>query len=341
MTPNRCSIQRSPAGQLVSVDTGDFDEFLQNAPGWNIEYQLIGANPPHSTIDVAMTPSVQFGLVRHAAGYCSQGQNPTGTLSFAVPCTEMQPMIYRGHEIASMGMALIRSGVEFELFCGSGAHFLIASFLRERVERYIADVWQWPQLRRLEVDLLCFPDEERRERCRVALRRLLIAVKADPSLLNDQTTTALLEDKILETLLLRSSVDPDYPAERSRHRIARRAYRYLRDRIDDVPSIRELCAATRASYATLERAFRETYGITPKSLLNELRLSRVRTALLHPSPSTTVTDVALRWGFVEFGRFSAYYRQRYYEMPSETLGRTRGILTTQEAQSPNVSWPPE
>ena len=341
MAPNPCGIQRFPAGQLVSVDAGDFDEFRQKAPGWNIEYQLIGANPPHSTIDAAMTPSVQFGLVQHSAGYGSQGQNPTGTLSFVVPCTEMQPMIYRGHEIASRQMALIRSGVGFELFCSSGAHFLIASFLGDRVERYIADVWQRPQLGRLAVDRLSLPDEVHRELCLDTLTRLLTAVKANPGLLHGRQTAALLEEKVLDGLLLKSYVDPHYPGERSRHRLARRAYRYLRDRIDEVPSIRELCAATHASYATLERAFREIYGITPKSLLNELRLSRVRTALLHPSASTTVTEVALRWGFVEFGRFAAYYRQRYYEMPSETLCRARGISMTPEAQSPNVSWPPE
>jgi transcriptional regulator GlxA family with amidase domain len=106
--------------------------------------------------------------------------------------------------------------------------------------------------------------------------------------------------------------------------VARKAYVYLQDRADDVPSIQEICAATGASYATLERAFRETYGMTPKAMMTAMQLSGTRRALLHPSPTTTVTSVALKSGFVEFGRFSALYRQRYGELPSETLRRTRG-----------------
>ena len=44
--------------------------------------------------------------------------------------------------------------------------------------------------------------------------------------------------------------------EWSRCSLTRQVYRYLQDRADQVPSIREICAATRAIYATLERGFR-------------------------------------------------------------------------------------
>jgi len=125
----------------------------------------------------------------------------------------------------------------------------------------------------------------------------------------------------------------------SRYNIARKAYGYLQNRADDVPSIREICAATGASYATLERGFRETYGMTPKAMLTAMQQSGARRALLHPSPMTTVTDVALRWGFVEFGRFSAQYRQRYGEVPSETLRRTRGGLPQQDGSRSSTRFP--
>jgi AraC-like DNA-binding protein len=110
-------------------------------------------------------------------------------------------------------------------------------------------------------------------------------------------------------------------SESSRCSVARKAYGFLRDCADHVPSIREVCAVTGASYSTVERGFREIYGMGPKALMTAMRLSRARHGLLHPSQTTTVTDVALQWGFFEFGRFSAQYRQRYGEVPSETLRR--------------------
>ena len=338
MPQNQCTIQRSSTGRIISVDTDDFDEFRQQAPGWKIDHQLTGTRPRHSALHVAITPSLQFGLVQHAMGYCSQGQNPTGALTLVTPCNPAQPMIYRGRRIDSM--ALLRSNVEFELFCGSGAQFFVASFLKERVERFAADVWQVPKLGKLIVDQICFINEAYRELCLVALTRLFTAVKVYPALLNSQIAIALFEEKILESLLLKSYIYPFFPAEASRRQVARLAYRYLRDHIDEVPSIRDLCTVTRASYATVERAFREMYGITPKIMLNEMRLSKVRTALLHPDSSTTVTEVALRWGFVELGRFSAYYRQRYNETPSETLHSARGIPVIPEDHLIDDNWPP-
>jgi transcriptional regulator GlxA family with amidase domain len=169
-----------------------------------------------------------------------------------------------------------------------------------------------------------FADPARRSRYLDVCWRILGAVTEQPAVLGDRRAAALLEEKFLEALLLNAHAAPSSAHDPGRYGLARKAYRYLQDRADEVPSIREICAATGASYATLERAFRETYGMTPKAMMTAMRLAGVRRALLHSSPTTTITAVALRWGFVEFGRFSVQYRQRYGEVPSETLRRTRG-----------------
>jgi len=56
--------------------------------------------------------------------------------------------------------------------------------------------------------------------------------------------------------------------------------------------------------------------------LMEVRMARVRDELSEGRlPGETVRDVALRWGFSHLGHFSARYRQRYGELPSQTLNR--------------------
>ena len=53
-----------------------------------------------------------------------------------------------------------------------------------------------------------------------------------------------------------------------------------------------------------------------------LRLERAHDTLLAAIPgSTTVTEVALRWGFPHLGEFAARYSARFGEKPSETLAR--------------------
>jgi AraC-like DNA-binding protein len=43
--------------------------------------------------------------------------------------------------------------------------------------------------------------------------------------------------------------------------------------------------------------------------------------LIDAPAGATVSDVAARWGFYQFGRFAAQYRQLFGETPSATLRR--------------------
>jgi AraC-like DNA-binding protein len=74
---------------------------------------------------------------------------------------------------------------------------------------------------------------------------------------------------------------------------------------------------------TLHHQFRRALGITPLQLLRDIRLERVRSDLLRGRAGSSVTAVALEWGFDHLGRFAASYKARYGESPRETLLRSR------------------
>jgi AraC-like DNA-binding protein len=52
-----------------------------------------------------------------------------------------------------------------------------------------------------------------------------------------------------------------------------------------------------------------------------LRLTMMRDALLSANGAETVTQIAMRFGVRELGRFSVEYRNTFGESPSETLTR--------------------
>lgn len=325
LTGSNCRLERMSAGAIVSVDTADFEEFCDFAVGWNLDHQLIGRNKPHIQMFIVMTPALQLAMVESSAGYCSQGQNPKGSLSIAVPLDESRPMVHCGHNVDGPDMAVVHTGQGFELLNRTGARHVVASLSESRLEQYAADIWGDPKALKHAGYRLRFPDGEHRARYLDACQTILGDVQKSPSLLKDERVTALLEDRLLENLLLQGYSDPQQTNDRSRYQVARMAYQYLLDNIYEVPSIRTLCAVTNSSYMTLERGFRETYGLPPQAHLKALRLSRARRELRHPDPQTTVTDVALRWGFLELGRFSVQYRQRFGETPSETLKKARQL----------------
>jgi transcriptional regulator GlxA family with amidase domain len=57
--------------------------------------------------------------------------------------------------------------------------------------------------------------------------------------------------------------------------------------------------------------------------VKDIRLDHSKQLLSAPTPSTSVTEVALACGFGNLGHFSQYYRRKFGEPPSHTLNRAR------------------
>ena len=57
--------------------------------------------------------------------------------------------------------------------------------------------------------------------------------------------------------------------------------------------------------------------------LKRLRLEEVRRLLLARRDGTSVSRIALDWGFEHLGRFASDYRQAFGETPSQTLAGRR------------------
>jgi transcriptional regulator GlxA family with amidase domain len=111
----------------------------------------------------------------------------------------------------------------------------------------------------------------------------------------------------------------------------RQRYQQIADRFEEVVRanlgkgghLSVICDAVAVSQRTLTRALRAIHHTTPSRHLRALRLSEARNALLSADVrSQTVTQVALRFGFRELGRFAVDYRTAFGESPSDTLRRS-------------------
>jgi AraC-like DNA-binding protein len=101
---------------------------------------------------------------------------------------------------------------------------------------------------------------------------------------------------------------------------ARRAEEWVAAHLDRPVSLAELARAIGVSTRTLSRVFRERHGMGPVAFLRRLRFEAARRDLTDAdSEQTCVTQVAMRYGFNHFGRFSVEYRREFGESPSETL----------------------
>ncbi|MDD0838709.1 AraC family transcriptional regulator [Curvibacter sp. HBC61] len=92
---------------------------------------------------------------------------------------------------------------------------------------------------------------------------------------------------------------------------------YMRRRLAAPIALVDLAQAAGVSVRTLTLLCQRHRGSTPMDLLRAMRLDAVR-AHLQSDPQASVTTCALEYGFGHLGRFSAYYRERFGELPSET-----------------------
>jgi AraC family ethanolamine operon transcriptional activator len=143
-----------------------------------------------------------------------------------------------------------------------------------------------------------------------------------------ETARHALRDELLHLAArLRRLTDPAkarVESWSSRRAAVRRIEEFLDAHEHELPSLADLCAIAGVGERALEYGFREQLGLPPGRYLRLRRLSRVRRELRAAAPGTTrITDVAMRWGFWQLGRFASEYRALFGERPSETLARRR------------------
>jgi AraC-like DNA-binding protein len=85
-------------------------------------------------------------------------------------------------------------------------------------------------------------------------------------------------------------------------------------------SINDIAAAVHLTPRAVQYLFRRQLDTTPTEYVRRVRLHRAHDELIAAEPSSsTVTEIAQRWGFAHTGRFAVLYRQTYGQSPHTTL----------------------
>lgn len=101
----------------------------------------------------------------------------------------------------------------------------------------------------------------------------------------------------------------------------RRTEQYIIENAHRPITMEKLVEIGGVSARALFDGYRRFRGTSPMSFYKSVRLERARADLLAARHNETVTEIACRWGFYQFGRFAAEYKNFFGELPSETLRR--------------------
>lgn len=92
---------------------------------------------------------------------------------------------------------------------------------------------------------------------------------------------------------------------------------YIQERLCTPLTLADLARAAGVSVRGLNALCHQHHGVAPMDLLRNTRLDAARQRLL-AQVEANITDTAFEFGFAHLGRFSAYYRQRFGELPRQT-----------------------
>ncbi|MGI9522482.1 MAG: helix-turn-helix domain-containing protein [Hyphomicrobiaceae bacterium] len=128
-------------------------------------------------------------------------------------------------------------------------------------------------------------------------------------------------DVLLDVLNTISSGEEEKDARRRYDLIFRRALEVIHSTSPAEISVRAICQAIDIPQKALYRAFLRECGVPPYEFVQHYRLSEARLRILASSGSAhaPVTESAVDCGFHDLGRFAAYYRRSFGELPRDTV----------------------
>lgn len=195
---------------------------------------------------------------------------------------------------------------------------------RAALEAKCAELLQKPLDRSLRFSCFTGNQASVQQRWFGLLRMLLSYAGAGPHL---ELIVRGLEEAVLLHLLLEHQ--HSYSEEMGRQvasvapRHVKRAEDFMRSHAQEALTLETLARTAGCSIRSLNDGFRQYRQMTPMDFLRKVRLEGVRAELSRATPGVGVSEVALRWGFAHFGRFSAYYRKHFGELPSDTLRKQK------------------
>jgi len=313
-TPPVFSIQRS---------FDDFDALCEAVRHWDLDLrQLEPGRFSGETLQIG-TDSVHISEARFRRKVLQRGAPPQELRTIGVPVDPEMRFHWRGHACHGSNLLVFPRGAELESYSDSNFHVYTCSFS----EDLLASVCERLGLSQLDElrggkESICCP-----ERVMSELRRLLSQITTSAqmdanNIRHSHAFSAMTRE--LPQQLLRAIEQPEGGvapvADCKREQAIKLALQFIEQHAGEAVTVRAICKSTSVSLRTLEYAFQDRFGVTPKSFLLKYRLNMVRKQLRARDRRTVkIADVANDWGFWHMGQFAADYRALFGELPSETF----------------------
>ena len=326
--PRSTAVPSLPPIHAAQLRFGSFDDFSEATRGWDLDWRQLDRGRLKAELLHVASPDASIFRVAFNRSFLQRGGSPEGMLTFGLLGESVDEIGWYRGKAAADNLLVFDSGGEYESVSlpDFDAHTL--SFSEEHLDRVAAHL-DLPVIlspyRQGGYALHTDPAAVRNLRFRLeGLGRAAARAteKGDTDWIRHE-----LENEIPARLIHILATKPratSLTVDRPRVLAVQKARDYIDAHVNEPPTIQEVCQAAGVSWRTLDYAFRELFGVTPKRYLQAMRLDGVRRGLHRRGPSAKISDIANDWGFWHMGQFAADYRRQFGELPSETTRRVGG-----------------
>ncbi len=301
------------------------DEFQEKAAGWDIEHLQLAPGNYRISVDIVHTQNLQLSNITHHIGTHERGSICRGTYAVSLPILlDPSPLYCCGGRMEAEDCPAIQSGEEFDTHAAGGVNYVTVVVDAALLDQEAVSLTGRP-----------FAFLIRLQRVRISRQNQTHLVQMVSTLMHTLKNGPyppatgrheLLEKQLIERLIL--SIRPQDGEKHkcpNRRKIAWKAEQLIRKHLRRNLNVEQLCSLLGCSVRSLHLGFKERYGITPMQYARTMALNGVSRELRKLPPASTISDVAMAWGFCHLGRFSQQYRQLFDELPSVTVERSREL----------------
>jgi AraC family transcriptional regulator, ethanolamine operon transcriptional activator len=298
----------------------DPDEMSAGSVHWGIEQSQLGPGRFDGGTRAIHSGQVQMSYSHRNPGLMIRGAIPSQAVVLSSVVRLSTPVLFNGKRLGDHQVMWTDSRSELDLRTIGGNELVTVA----------VDAPLFDAVARASLGPAFF-DAERTDRfslndaeCRRRLNRRLLALLDEGFMKSDRMSEVTYrrnwEFHVMSAWLADVNAPDPRATPSARHRAARHAETFLRCNPDRPISVAELCLLTGVAKRTLMLGFQEAFGMSPLAYHRRFRLNEARRELIRSLPhAVTVAQVALRWGFDHFGRFSVDYRNFFGETPTMTM----------------------
>lgn len=302
-------------GLIVHQEFFDYPSMQESAKNWlYLSKYRFGTGPFYGCHNGVQLNHLQFGHADRHEGMMFEGFSPKDCLTIAILQKSTGRVCVNGLKVEPGDVVIIDDSKPYDFFSSHRTLMAIVSISKALAATEIP----W---------ILCATDKKFKDNNHIlsdTIESEWRRVLEEPNLFANTHEFEVMEKKIVKAIkyaFVGQTGERCHLTEGEKTALEVRSF--LLNSLEEPITIQSITEQFKISDKTLETSFKSLFGITPKRFKYLLRLNRAHEDLqLADAQTTNVSDIATKWGFSHFGRFSKEYNALFGVLPSETLNLT-------------------